>query len=181
MRHTAQSPSLNVSNRRSRILAALLIALFCGFAIFSVAPAQAADQSVANAVKQTTADAVDKTTVAVQDAGDKIDQTWRKIDQQSLKNRTRDEIVAWVIVGILVGGVAGMFTPFKNSGVGAVVRFGLGLGGAFIGGIVSHLAQLDFGMGPVLIRYEDLLLALIGSIAIVVIFKLARSASSKGK
>jgi uncharacterized membrane protein YeaQ/YmgE (transglycosylase-associated protein family) len=55
----------------------------------------------------------------------------------------------------------------------------LGLAGAFVGGLVVHLANLDFGWGPVLIRYEELLFALLGAIVLVVLAKLLRRSSTK--
>src|SRR5688572_23045792 len=57
------------------------------------------------------ADTVEDAKEAVRDAGRSAEKTlenlWRSIDEQRLKNRTPDQIVAWVIMGVLVGAVAG--------------------------------------------------------------------------
>ena len=45
--------------------------------------------------------------------------------------------------------------------------FVFGLIGAFLGGMVAHVTQLDLGLGPVLIRYEDLLLSLVGGVLVL--------------
>ncbi len=106
---------------------------------------------------------------AGQAAADAVKNLWRKIDEARLVNRTSDELVAWVIVGVLVGAVAGMLTPLKPTGVGKLGRLVLGLVGSFIGGVVVHVGQFDFGWGPVLIRYEELFFALVGAVVLVVI------------
>ena len=113
-------------------------------------------------------------------ATDKIGQIWQRIDERRLENRTRDEIVAWVIMGVLVGACAGLLTIFRTSAGQRFVTLAIGLLGAFVGGIIAHVAQLDFGMGPVLIRYEDLLLSLIGGLLMLVTFKFV-AARRRGK
>ena len=120
---------------------------------------------------------------SVQDAGRAVGKSfenlWQRVDESRLKHRNRDEIVAWVIMGVLVGAVAGMFTSLKSTGAGKVGRLFLGLAGAFIGGLVVKLAQINFGWGPVLIRYEELLFSLIGAIVLLVVARLIRSAARK--
>jgi uncharacterized membrane protein YeaQ/YmgE (transglycosylase-associated protein family) len=96
-----------------------------------------------------------------------------------LKNRTPDDIVAWVIMGVLVGAVAGMMTSLRSTGLGKVGRLLLGLAGAFLGGIVLRVSKLDFGWGPVLIRYEELAFSLVGAIVLLVLAKFIRSRSTK--
>jgi uncharacterized membrane protein YeaQ/YmgE (transglycosylase-associated protein family) len=86
---------------------------------------------------------------------------WKRIDEKRIKNRTPDEIVAWALMGLLVGGLLSRFTKL-SSGATVVV----GLVGAFLGGIVSNVLQLDWGLGPVLIRYEELLCSVIGGLVL---------------
>jgi hypothetical protein len=98
---------------------------------------------------------------AIQEKGqaalNKIQVLWQRIDERRLKNRTPDELIAWAVMGLLVGGLL-----FRFGKRGQVTSIFLGLFGAFIGGIVAHVAQLDFGLGPVLITYEDLICTLLG-------------------
>ena len=121
--------------------------------------AKDATTAVEGAVK----DAKEAVTDATRSAGEKFQELWRRVDESRLKNRTRDEIVAWVIMGVLVGAVAGMMTSLKTTGLGKLGRLLLGLAGAFLGGVVVHVANVDFGMGPVLIRYEELLFSFGGA------------------
>jgi uncharacterized membrane protein YeaQ/YmgE (transglycosylase-associated protein family) len=97
-----------------------------------------------------------------QEAVSKAEALWQRIDERRLKNRTPDEIVAWVIMGLLVSGLL-----YRLGGRGQIASILLGLIGAFIGGIVAHVAQLDFGLGPILITYEDLICSLVGGLLIL--------------
>jgi uncharacterized membrane protein YeaQ/YmgE (transglycosylase-associated protein family) len=129
------------------------------------------------------ATAVQETTAAVQEAGRTVaadaGQLWQRIDAARLKNRTPDEIVAWVIMGLLVGAVAGMMTSLKPGGLGKLGRVLLGLGGAFLGGIVVRITDLDFGWGPVLIRYEELFISFLGAIVLIALGRLVGFRSKK--
>jgi len=123
------------------------------------------------------------TTVTVEKAGTAAADTakglWQRIDEARLKNRTPDEIVAWVIMGLLVGAVAGMLSPPKRTALGRLGRLALGLAGAFLGGIVVHVGRFDFGWGPVLIRYEELFFSFLGAILIVATVRIVRSRAKK--
>lgn len=137
-------------------------------------------------VKEATAavtDAAKDATESVQEAGrsaaDSLKDLWSRLDDSRLKNRNRDEIVAWVIMGVLAGALAGMFTSLKSSGAGKVGRLLLGLAGAFLGGMVVRVAQINFDWGPVLIRYEELLFSLLGAVLLLVLARLFRSRSKK--
>ncbi len=109
---------------------------------------------------------VNDATQQIQETGQaalgKMESLWQRIDERRLKNRTPDELVAWVIMGLLVGSLL-----YRLGGRGQISSIVLGLIGAFIGGIVAHVAKLNFGMGPVLITYEDLLCSLAGGVLIL--------------
>ena len=128
-------------------------------------------------------EAVQETSAAVEKAGaaaaDTAKSLWQRVDEARLKNRTPDELVAWVIMGALVGAVAGMMTTLKSTGMGKFGRLLLGLAGAFLGGIIVHVGQFDFGWGPVLIRYEELLFSLLGAILLIVLGRFIRSRMKK--
>jgi uncharacterized membrane protein YeaQ/YmgE (transglycosylase-associated protein family) len=47
----------------------------------------------------------------------------------------------------------------------------LGLAGAFAGGIVANVTRFNLGLGPVLIRYEDLICAIGGSLLLLVLVR----------
>jgi uncharacterized membrane protein YeaQ/YmgE (transglycosylase-associated protein family) len=138
----------------------------------TVKEATVAVEGAAKDVKETVKD-------ASRAVGKSFEDLWRRMDEGRLKNRTRDEIVAWVIMGILVGAVAGMLTSLKTTGLGKVGRLLLGLAGAFIGGMVVHVGRVDFGLGPVLIRYEELLCSFVGAIVLIGLARLFRSGARK--
>src|SRR5215470_17566630 len=53
--------------------------------------------------------AATQATQAVQDTGQaalsNVEELWKRIDEKRLKNRTPDELVAWALMGLLVGGL----------------------------------------------------------------------------
>ena len=110
-------------------------------------------------------------TTSVEDAGRtavaEAKSLWARIDEKRLVNRTADELVAWVIMGVLVGALAGMLTTLKTTGAGKLGRLLLGLAGAFLGGMIVHVAQIDFKWGPVLIRYEELVFSFVGALLVL--------------
>lgn len=142
-------------------------------------PLIAADKSLTDSVEKAAKDATKSVEEAGKTAADKIEQLWHSIEGQRIKNRTRDEIVAWVIMGILVGGLAGTFSAYGASGMGRFINLVFGLIGAFIGGVLAAMTQLDFGWGPVLIRYEELLLSFVGAAVIVLLARWMRNRSGK--
>ena len=129
------------------------------------------------------ADTATAMTDAVKDAGrsaaDGFKSLWSRVDESRLTNRSRDEIAAWVIMGILVGAVAGLFTSLNTSRSGRLGRLLLGLTGAFVGGMVVRLVRIDFGWGPVLVRYEELLFSLIGAAFLILMARFVRSRATK--
>ena len=153
-----------------------LCGLFCLYLSLVVVPSTVWADGVADKTKAT----VDEVTDAVKDAGqsaaDSFKTLWSRAD---FTNRTRDEIVAWVIMGVLVGAVAAMFAGPKTSGAGRLGRLMLGLGGALVGGTVVHVARLDFGWGPVLVRYEELLFSLAGAVFLIIVARLIHSSATK--
>jgi uncharacterized membrane protein YeaQ/YmgE (transglycosylase-associated protein family) len=179
MKHTVASSHRTLA-AFSRCAFPVTVGLLLALACLTGGPALAADEP---GLVTKTKEAAQETSAAVAQAGrsaaDKAEQLWRRIDAARLKNRTRDEIVAWVIMGVLVGALAGMMTSLKPTGLGKLGRLLLGLAGAFLGGIVVRVTGLDFGWGPVLIRYEELAFSLIGAILLLVLARFIRSRSRK--
>jgi uncharacterized membrane protein YeaQ/YmgE (transglycosylase-associated protein family) len=173
-------PFADCCSRVGLIRLAVMVVWLLGLGLPALAaPSEAGLTDTAREVADTTSREVE---AAGQAAADAVKNIWHRIDEARLVNRTGDELVAWVIVGVLVGAVAGMMTPLKPTGAGKVGRLLLGLVGSFIGGVVVHVGQFDFGWGPVLIRYEELFFALVGAVVVVVTGRLfGGKATKKGE
>lgn len=156
--------SCPAANVRTLILSASLLALT------SFAPLSAAEPSVSEKVGATAAEVTEKAEQTGKAAMSELQLLWKRIDERRLRNRTPDEMVAWGLMGLLVGGLF-----YRFSDLGQVRTIILGLVGAFMGGILANVLQLNLGLGPVLIRYEDLLCSLIGGIVLFFAWKAYRS------
>ena len=132
-------------------------------ALWSAVPKCVAQSS---STAQQVGTAATEATQAIQDTGqaalNNIEVLWQRIDEKRLKNRTPDELVAWALMGLLVGGLI-----FRLTKMGQGTTILLGLAGAFLGGIVANVAQLNLGLGPVLIRYEELICSLVGGFVLL--------------
>src|SRR4051812_4035909 len=120
--------ALTISGRRGILALGMALIVF-GFTPGTIISARAAD-SVSDHISK----AASKVADAVKDAGESarngLEKFWNRIDEKRIKNRTPDQIVAWVIMGLLVGG---LIQRFSNLNWFATLL--LGLTGAFIGGI----------------------------------------------
>jgi hypothetical protein len=72
-------------------------------ALACLAPSRTSAQSVGEKVSAAASETKEKIQDAGKTAANKLEQLWQRIDEQRLKNRTPDEIVAWLIMGLLVG------------------------------------------------------------------------------
>src|SRR5262249_573314 len=134
------------------------------------------NQTSAPPVSERVGAAATEATQALQNTGEralnKVEALWLRIDQRRLVNRTPDEIVAWALMGLLVGGLLYRVTKLTQ-----VTTILLGLVGAFVGGILANVLQLDFGSGPILVRYEDLICSLVGGFVLLYVWGLLKKGS----
>lgn len=110
-----------------------------------------------------------------EEAKEKAKNFWEKIDEARLKNRTPNELVAWVIMGVLVAAVIGMLSAGENRLTSNLGRLAFGLAGAFIGGGIVRVRNLDLGWGAAVIPYEELLFSFLGALIIVLLPKLIKA------
>lgn len=90
------------------------------------------------------------------------------------------DIVNWVIVGMIAGGFVGALLTGKKGGYGWFKNLGLGLLGGLIGGFVFvKLIKLDFGMSKVSISLQDIVAAVLGTLLVLLGFKLFGKKSPK--
>ncbi len=169
-------PTIQRLNLPRTLIAAILLTLA------SLATPVSAQNQTEDIVNQTRA-AAQTAAERVQDAGaaaaEEARDVWSRISDSRLKNRTFDELLAWLIIGVMVGALAGMFTSPKSTGAGKLSRLGVGLAGAFLGGMIVRVMQIDFGWGPVLIRFEEVLFSIVGAVLLVVVMRLVRSKMKK--
>jgi len=154
------------------------ILLFASFAFLSL-PIMAGGTSFTDRSKAVATDAKELAVDAGQSVATSGSELWEKVDEQSLTNQGTQEIVAWMIVGGLVGAIAGMLTSLRSSGLGRLGRLLLGLMGAFFGGLAVRLGSLDFGWKPLQIRYEEILFSFAGAVLLLLLWRLARYNSQK--
>jgi uncharacterized membrane protein YeaQ/YmgE (transglycosylase-associated protein family) len=162
---------------RSVLAAALAATLCLGAVWLPLCPASA--QGLGERLETTAGETKQKLQEAGESAVNKIEAMWRQIDSKRLKNRKPDEIVAWIIMGMLVGSLGGFLSIFRTSSVQRMSDLIIGLIGAFVGGIIASLSQLNLGLGPVLIRYEDLLFSLTGGILLMLGVRFYRARKRK--
>jgi len=148
--------------------------LLCLAAFVGIAPSRTWAQNLEEKASAAASEAKETIQDAGKTAAGKLDQLWRKIDEARLKNRTPDQIVAWLIMGLLVGGLLSRTTDLRSWR-----PFVFGLVGAFLGGIVANVTKLDLGLGPVLIRYEDLLFSLAGGVLVLLLARRFMSRKQK--
>lgn len=81
-------------------------------------------------------------------------------------------IIAWIILGLLAGGLAKFIMPGKDPG-GCIVTMLIGIVGAVVGGWVSTL--LGFGGLSGSLDWRNLLIAILGSLILLFIWRLISS------
>ena len=77
-------------------------------------------------------------------------------------------IIVWILLGLVVGVIAKFLMPGKDPG-GIIITIFLGIGGAFVGGIVS--TRLGFG-SVTGFDLRSLIIAVLGAIALLVVYRL---------
>lgn len=76
-------------------------------------------------------------------------------------------IVGWLIVGALAGSLAGMVVKRSREGFGRLANIGIGLVGAIVGGFFFKIFNINLGLKNVVVSFEDLLEAFIGSLILL--------------
>ncbi len=89
---------------------------------------------------------------------------------ETVRSITADEIAAWLLTGLLAGAIAAAIFTRTPRGFGVVGNLVIGLVGAFIAGLVTEFVHLEFDWGDIVIGFDELLFALIGSIIVLSAF-----------
>ena len=78
-----------------------------------------------------------------------------------------DQIIVWIVVGLIGGSVAGGLIAWDRRGFGVFRNLGLGLAGALIGGLVFRLFDLLTVLDKVSISLRDVIAAFAGSLVVL--------------
>jgi uncharacterized membrane protein YeaQ/YmgE (transglycosylase-associated protein family) len=89
-----------------------------------------------------------------------------------------DELVVWIVVGLIGGGLAGFLATWERRGFGLARNLVLGLAGAVVGGLLFHLLNILPGLDKVAISLRDIVAALVGSLIVLTSLRLVRRGKS---
>ena len=78
-----------------------------------------------------------------------------------------DQLVVWLIIGVLGGGLAGLIIKRERKGFGVLRNLGLGLVGAFVGGLLFRQFGLLQELDRVAISLRDVVAAVVGSLLVL--------------
>lgn len=76
-------------------------------------------------------------------------------------------IIAWIILGLIVGIIAKLIMPGRDPG-GIIVTILLGIAGAFVGGFIASLLGVGDFTG---FNFWSLVIAVIGAIILLAIYR----------
>lgn len=80
---------------------------------------------------------------------------------------TLDQIVVWIIIGLLGGSLAGLLAKGEKRGFGFWRNLGLGLAGALVGGLLFRLIGLLPELDSITISLRDVVASFAGSILVL--------------
>lgn len=78
-----------------------------------------------------------------------------------------DQLIVWIVVGLLGGSLAGLITTRSRKGHGVVRNLGVGLVGALVGGLLFRVLGLFPELDRVAISLRDVVAAVIGSLIVL--------------
>ena len=79
---------------------------------------------------------------------------------------TIDQLIVWIVVGLLGGSIAGLLLTWNRTGFGFLKNLGLGLAGALVGGLLFRLFGLFPALALIAISLRDIVSALVGSLLV---------------
>jgi uncharacterized membrane protein YeaQ/YmgE (transglycosylase-associated protein family) len=78
-----------------------------------------------------------------------------------------DQVIVWIVVGLLGGGVAGALMTWERGGFGLWKNLALGLAGAIIGGLLFRIFGIWPGLDKIAISLRDIVSAVVGSLLVL--------------
>jgi len=80
---------------------------------------------------------------------------------------TLDQIIVWIIVGLIGGSLTGLVVKREREGFGMMTNLYLGLAGALIGGFLFRLFGIFTDLDRISISLRDVVSAVIGSLLVL--------------
>jgi len=78
-----------------------------------------------------------------------------------------DQIIVWIVVGLIGGALAGSLITWERQGFGLLRNLVLGLVGALIGGLIFRLFGIWPGLDRIAVSLRDIVAAVIGSLIVL--------------
>jgi len=80
-----------------------------------------------------------------------------------------DQLIVWIVVGLLGGGLAGALMAWERGGFGLFRNLALGLAGALIGGLLFRVFGIWPGLDKIAISLRDVVAAFVGSLVVLAV------------
>jgi uncharacterized membrane protein YeaQ/YmgE (transglycosylase-associated protein family) len=80
-----------------------------------------------------------------------------------------DQVIVWIIIGLLGGSLAGLMITRERKGFGILRNLAVGLVGALVGGLMFRVFGIFPGLDRVAISLRDVVAALIGSLLVLAV------------
>jgi uncharacterized membrane protein YeaQ/YmgE (transglycosylase-associated protein family) len=77
------------------------------------------------------------------------------------------QLIVWAIVGLIAGSLVGVIVKGERKGFGLFANLGLGLAGAFVGGLLFRLLGLFPGLDQITLSLRDIVSAFLGSLLVL--------------
>ena len=74
----------------------------------------------------------------------------------------------------MAGNLAGRVVTLKKEGLGRWTNLAVGMVGALIGGLVFNVFNINLKLGDLKVTFQDLLAAFLGSLLLIIAWRLAR-------
>lgn len=78
-----------------------------------------------------------------------------------------DQVIVWIVVGLLGGGLVGALMTWERGGFGLWRNLALGLAGAIIGGLLFRIFGIWSGLDKIAISLRDIVSAVVGSLLVL--------------
>ncbi len=89
-----------------------------------------------------------------------------------------DQLIVWIVVGLIGGGLAGLLITWDREGFGLIRNLGLGLAGAVVGGLIFRIFGLFPGLDKIAISLRDIVAAVVGSLIVLLVLWIWKRSSS---